>query len=326
MPDLSLSEPGRSPSQEAPARETAGGMEQAAELPGARDGLDADAATGLEEVRQNTLQSPYGDGWEAAGERLGAAFEAEGASAYERLGERRGDYGPVTGEGAEHAAATLWVREQVLAEARGETLPGSYRSTEAREDVGSGPSGGETLGVEPPRRLRPGESFHYSSDLFRAVPVGGLPGTNSGLAGAFRPSHTPLTISVRGAITVDSVRNDASGHQMAQISVNAHSEASTNGYGPIRNVCTGGRLVEVTRYGDGTTIPFTLRRDPNGVVIPDSVGGSQELGSTRLTVPAGRTYRAEFDMATNLPNRSATLSRKTYASGEFTPVGPNARR
>ena len=275
----------------------------------------------LDRVYQSGLTTLYGADWESAGQRLAQAFSAEGPAAYERLARTPEAFGTVVGDrsASEGVANGLWAREQVLASARGVELPGSFRSPDAT-------TGGadQSLEREPPTRLRPGEHLPFTSTLARAVPAGDRSGINGSAPVPFGPAYTPLAISVRGNVSVDLVRT-VDGRQAAEVTVSAYTQTGTNAYGRVNNIFTGGRLVEVTPRGDGRTIPFTLRPAPNGVRIPDSPGGSRALGATTLVVPVGRTYRAEFDVATNLPARGARLATKTYESGEFTPVGPNAR-
>lgn len=110
--------------------------------PGEDAGLDASVVQGLADARHGMLSTLYGTEWEAAGQRLDQAYATDGTEAYARLERDPETFGPLSGDrdSSGHVADTLWVREQVLAEARGDVLPASFRDAVAPEqDLERGP-------------------------------------------------------------------------------------------------------------------------------------------------------------------------------------------
>lgn len=318
MPDLFLPDPSgldRSPGP---------GMVQNTETlrdsrPGGADGLSPEVVTGLDEARRNGLTSLYGADWEAAGERLARAFEAEGPAAYDRLAREPGAYGTVSGDPtrAETVAGGLWAREVVLAEVRGTTLPGSSRSEERGAPT---TDRDQTLDRDPPVRLRPGESLAFRDPKPILIPAGGRTRGYGGAPVAGGPPVVPIAVTVSGGVNVRSVER-IDGRDMATMSVSAVAELSTNGAGPARQTATSGRLVDVTSGRDGRSYPFTLRDEGGDHILPSSPGGSRYLGGATVSVPAGRTYEVRIDVATDLPNRGLRLAPRTYISDPpFTPT------
>lgn len=310
MPDLFQSDS----RTQAPAQQTQ--PEHAPDLrPGAADGLSADAVQGLADARQGGLQRLYGTDWEAAGEQLDEAFRTDGPSAYARLEREPETFGAVSGDRrySEMVAGGLYARERVLPEARGEALPDTYRVANVAQ------SEGRTH--QPTERLDVGESatFHYTN--VRHVAGGGRTRGYGGASVAGGMPDVPIGISVGGFVSVDRL-GSLRGVPSASVRIAAYAQTSTNAAGHVDNVLTSGRLVDVTPGGGGRNIPFSLHPNATKPVQPDSLGGTRDLGTGSVIVPTGRTYRVEFDVATNTPSRSPyRLPPVTYNGATFTATG-----
>lgn len=133
MPDLDL--PGAPNLNLAPDRTAEPSRAETPNDVGADAGLDPAVVRGLADARQVSLAAVYGSEWQAAGERFDRSYATDGPAAYERLETEPEAYGVVVGErgSAARAAGTLWAREQVLAEARGEPLPEAYANDVTRD-------------------------------------------------------------------------------------------------------------------------------------------------------------------------------------------------
>ena len=291
--------------------------------PDALEGLTPAQTKGLEQAREGGLRMLYGNGWEAAGARLDAAYGAEGPAAYQRLEREPGAYGVVTGDPRrfEMAAGGLYARERVVAEARGETPAETYHTDEDRSNRDVAHAEGENLDIDHPLVLRPGEYGESRNTRTLRVPVGGLPATS------VRPAYTPLSVTVGTTFTNENVvRVGSRGGQEAQIEFSAHSEYSTNGYGRIASICEGGQIVEVTPNGYGMRIPFRLTPIEGHSFYGRGEGGSDLLGRASVSVPVGKTYRIEFNVTTGLLDRGKLLDIEVYKSIDFTPQGSRSRR
>lgn len=291
-------------------------LEQAPEMrPGVAEGLEPRAVDMLESARQGGLQRLYGTEWEAAGAKLDEAYRSEGPAAYERLEQHPESFGAVSSDPrySEMVAGGLYARERVLAEARGERPAETYRSTETT------PS--ESRTQRPTERLDVGDSSTFRSTHVRHVAAGGRTRGYGGQSVAGGMPDVPIGVSVGGFVSVDRV-GTVRGVRSAEIRIAAYAQTSTNAAGRIDNVLTSGRLVDVTPGGGGRDIPFSLRPSATKPIMPESPGGTRDLGTGTVIVPVGRTYRAEFDIATNTPSRSPyRLAPEAYKGSTFTATG-----
>lgn len=222
----------------------------------------------------------------------------------------------MTGEGAAHAAATLWAREGVLAQARGETLPETYDS----DSTGRDGRGRQT----PPERLGRGDVSQFSDEALIWVAAGGRTRGYGGVAVPVGIPTLPVTVTAAGYVAVENVGLQ-NGRDVASVTISAYTQSSTNAAGRVDNIFTGGRLVDVSPSG-GPSIPFRLERRSQTPIMPESPGGTRDLDVASVVVPAGRAYRVELDIATNTPERSPFRHLPaTYEGSTFTAVAPRPR-
>lgn len=117
---------------------------------------DAPVHMALDQARERGLRTLYGGGWREAGEQIDQAFATDGPPALDQLSRAPETYGRTVGppDSADVAARTLWAREQVLAQMRGDTLPETFRQPDGDGDGGRGVSPNLSVPVMVERELR----------------------------------------------------------------------------------------------------------------------------------------------------------------------------